>query len=388
MSDPFFDFLSKGIVPQNYFKKKTKTRKNVEDEKIIVNTSTDSIFHIDSLVKKKIRESMSRVSELEDDLKNMKNFNVDKDSQKMITKRMNDLSCAFSYFMYSYKTQEIIEEYRKIFDEMPEDSFYKTKDEISESRDYKIKLEKISMKYFEISSDYLDITIGDKFCCDIHESGYCPDCKSSNTDFLDETTIICNECNQEINILDTRGVYKDSDRITVTNKYSYNGEGQFTKAINCYQGIQNVDMTKIKSVIEILKEQMKIGGLVAEQDLNNSVTKDDIYSFLSTKKLSEHYDDLNLIFYIITGVKCPDISSIIQDLYEDFYALQKVLDKKSGGKRNNYSVYKLFKLLQKRGFPCSRNDFYVLKTQEKEDECIKKLKEAYDELGWVWTPTH
>src|SRR6185503_15511622 len=112
-------------------------------------------------------------------------------------------------------------------------------------------------------------------------------------------------------------------------------------------------------------------------------------TFLAEQNLSCHYDDINLLFHIITGEPCPDLSNIVEGLYEDFDKLEEVLSQiKDENRSNSLTVnYKLYKLLQKWAFPCRKSDFYILKTKTKEDEHDEKMKEAWDILGWSWIPT-
>jgi hypothetical protein len=123
--------------------------------------------------------------------------------------------------------------------------------------------------------------------------------------------------------------------------------------------------------------------------LENSVTKDQIYMFLSEQDLSGFYEDLNLIFHIITKELCPDITEYLDDLYEDFDRLEEVLkDLQDDERTNSLNVnYKLYKLLQRRGYPCRKDDFYILKTKTKEDEHDEKMKQAFEILEWKWHPT-
>ena len=111
--------------------------------------------------------------------------------------------------------------------------------------------------------------------------------------------------------------------------------------------------------------------------------------FLSERGISNHYDDLNLIFHIITGESCPDISYLLDALCDDFDRLEVVLEEiKDADRVNSLSVnYKLYKLLQRHGYPCSKDDFYILKTKAKEDEHDAKMREAWDRLGWKWIAT-
>ena len=129
---------------------------------------------------------------------------------------------------------------------------------------------------------------------------------------------------------------------------------------------------------------MKLHGLTKE-----TVTKDQLYMFLSERKLSKHYEDLNLLFHIITGVKCPNISHLEDQLLELFdQQEEKLTEVLEDTRDNSLNVnYKLYKLLQKLGYPCCKDEFYILKTKAKEDEHDEALKECWELLGWRWLQT-
>jgi len=140
--------------------------------------------------------------------------------------------------------------------------------------------------------------------------------------------------------------------------------------------------------LEIIREEMRHHGLIAEQGYINSVSRDNIHTFLTEQSLAPHYEDLPLLYSMITGVPCIDISEYMDDLLNDFEQLEEALEKiKDESRVNSLNVYfKLCALLQRRGFKCKKDDFYILKTKAKEDEHNDKLEQAYNLLGWEWKP--
>jgi hypothetical protein len=125
----------------------------------------------------------------------------------------------------------------------------------------------------------------------------------------------------------------------------------------------------------------------------DKVSKDNLYRFLTEKRLSNHYDDIHLLHHIITGKPCADFSQFEGVLLEYFELQEKALDEittadKKIGRTNSINVYyKLYKLLQKVGWECKKGDFYILKTKTKEDEHDEKMKKAWFKLGWTWIDT-
>jgi hypothetical protein len=175
----------------------------------------------------------------------------------------------------------------------------------------------------------------------------------------------------------------------MSSKYTYTRKGHFIDAAKRFQGTQNIDPKKIQEAVSIIEKEMKLHDLVKDRNTPHSVTKDQIYMFLSEQDLSSFYEDLNLIFHIITKEPCPDITDYLDGIYEDFDCLEGALkDLQDEERTNSLNVnYKLYKLLQRRGYSCRKDDFYILKTKTKEDEHDEKMKQAFLLLGWQWHPT-
>ena len=250
------------------------------------------------------------------------------------------------------------------------------------------KVDEISRRYYSVAQLYITLHGISK----ISSVMVCEWCygTSFTISFDDESIYVCDGCFGERELLDDNPSFKDTDRVNMASKYTYSESGHFEDEIKKFQGIQNHDPVKIGSVVDILKTQMELHGLIAEPHKKNSITKDEMYAFLAEQGLSSHYGDLNLLYSMITKIPCPDLSNITELLYEDFEILNKTLNKIQDENRvNSLTVgHILYKLLQKHNFPCRKTDFYILKTQSKEDEHDEKMKEAWEILGWKWTPTY
>lgn len=353
-----------------------------------------SIFDIDSKIKEILRNNIDCVSELYKKLKGVLwiSNNCEDSFQRIIANRevtkirrkIQDLETTSELMFYIYRTSNIIEEYKKVMNSSEIKSFVKLE---RDDDSFSGKMKDITFKFFCIAQDYVDLGTISKTPRKLR----CPHCNS--LEFIlcvdDDSIYVCKKCNTEIEILDDTPSFKDTDRVNMSSKYRYSTKGHFIEATKRFQGIQNADSEKIKRVVDIVKKEMDNHGLISERGTKKSVTKDQVYMFLSEKSLSDYYEDLNLIFHMITGEPCPDISKIIDLLYEDFDKLECVLEKiKDDDRTNSLSVnYKLYKLLQKRGFSCRKDDFYILKTKTKEDEHDEKMKEGWSILGWEWIPT-
>ena len=155
-----------------------------------------------------------------------------------------------------------------------------------------------------------------------------------------------------------------------------------------FQGKHNVNPAILQATVDIILLDMEFHNLTS-----SAITKDQMYMFLIERKLSNHYDDINIIYHIITDYPCPEFSHLESELLELFEQQEKALeevmnDNKNDGRVNSINVYyKLCKLLQRVGYPCKKSDFYILKTKAKEDEHDEIMKKAWIKLGWKWVET-
>ena len=354
-----------------------------------------NIFHIDSKIREKLISNISTVDQLTLNLEKilwiMKNGEdpVEKIYAKrqasLLRKRIQDLESTLELAFYTLRTADILGEYRTMIRTAGTRSFASIGPTIYDTNAE--RMDELLHGYLCIAQDYVDI----KNLSVRPKKMVCPACQCLEFHISpqDDSIYICCDCGTEVAILDDAPSFKDTDRVNMANKYTYTRKGHFIDAVKKFQGIQNTDPKKIKDAVAIVQREMVIHGVIAEKGYQKSVSKDHVYQFLSEQGLSGNYDDLNLIYHIITGEDCPNISPIVEDLYNDFDQLEEVLCQIIEEDRTNSLTvnYKLYKLLQRRGFPCRKNDFYILKTKTKEDEHDEKMKEAWDMLGWDWIPT-
>ena len=288
---------------------------------------------------------------------------------------------------YLFRTSGILENYRMISSTENSRSFVSSNlNSNSKTKQTADRKSELVSKFISIAKDYIEIE-------DYHQITSklsCPECGNSDMRRASDenTTFICSSCYTEVGVLDDTPTFKDTDRINMCSRYTYSRKGHFIDSIKKHQGKQNTDPNIIDKVVKILKEEMNLHNLTV-----NNVKKRHLYMFLSERDLSSHYDDLNLIYHIITGVPCPDISRYEQHLLEDFDEQESALDQvyemdTQDTRVNSLNVYyKLYKLLQRCGYRCRKDDFYILKTKAKEDEHDEKMEKAWEMLGWKWIDT-
>lgn len=355
-----------------------------------------NIFHIDSKIREKLSSTISTIPELELDLKRtlwIWNHGDDPAQQVMakqqaaiIRRRIQDLESTLELTFYIFRTDDLLEEYRSLVKNSGQRSFVKINSKIQEENETRMK--EIVDQYLCIAQNYIEI----KNLSQHSKKISCSACNGK--EFVlspeDDSIYICKNCNNEQEILDDAPSFKDTDRVNMSSKYTYSRKGHFTDAKKRFQGTQNTDPKKIQIAADVIEREMRQHNLVAQQDLRNSISKDHVYLFLSEQNLSNHYEDLNLLFYIITAVPCPDISEYDELLDELFDKQERALNQVKGDNRiNSLNVnYKLYKLLQKVGYPCRKDDFHILKTPTKEDEHDFKMQISWKSLGWEWIPTN
>lgn len=356
-----------------------------------VNLRECNIFHIDLVIKQNLSSKISSLPDLEKDLENIladAKFGIANtamlEKQSLILRtRIRDLESTFELGLYIHKTADILEKYRKSLSSETSRSFIYVNNEttIKESNER----EELISKYVAVAREYIII----------ENHNYKPEkflCSSCLSDDIrrsidDESLYICASCGTEIEILDDTPTFKDADRVSISNRYTYSRRGHFIDAMKKFQGKHNIDSEVLKDVVNNLMKELKLHNLTID-----TVTKDHIYMFLSEKKLSSHYDDIHLIFHLITGKPCADFSQLESKILYLFEQQEQALSTAAGGgegRDNSINVYyKLYKLLQKVKYPCKKGDFYILKTKTKEDEHDEIMKKAWKILGWAWLDTY
>jgi len=382
------------------FVKPTELQVAATKPKVVQMTTIDvfecTIFDVDDAIKKRIALETEQAKVLENELEQLKQTlgglpKISSDrailNQRIAEtrKKIKDIQSTFDYGLYVFRTIDILKTYKNLLKSQPKKSFVVDKKVIFDPND--VERENLVHTYYSIAQNYIALVNiplqTRKMICD--------GCLKSNFEIsLDDDSIyICKECKIQREVFNDTPSFKDTNRVNMSSKYTYTRKGHFVDAVKKFQGTQNVDERKIKLAITTIQSEMKKHNLVAERGKKNSVTKDQVYMFLSEQSLSAHYDDLNLLYHMITGEPCPDLSNIIDGVMSDFDKLEEVLSTiKDEDRSNSLTVdYKLYKLLQRHGFRCRKDDFYILKTKVKEDEHDEKMKEAWDILGWEWIAT-
>ena len=197
---------------------------------------------------------------------------------------------------------------------------------------------------------------------------------------------VCSECcSEQSNTLDKS--FTDVERINISTKFSYDRKSHFRECILQYQGKQNVIIPR--DVYDAIEKEFIFNGLIQKDyiglDKYKKITKKSILHILKDLGLSKQYENTNLIYTTITGVKLDDISYVNKAIVADFDEFSELYDKinKLSYKNNFVNIsFLLYQLLIKNGHPCNRYDFSNLKNVARKKFHEESLKYMFDILGW------
>lgn len=343
----------------------------------------DTLYNrIHSHSKQIIDESKSPILTYTEELKFNKNM--------LDNERQTNIELSFTDFCM--QVNEIIEEYKKLLNCTIKDSFLKKK----KSNNEDIVNKKITLvnKYIQIIEQFPNLSYYlPSFKEQSSQNQYCEDCKVDLEPY--EHHLICPLCYQEQPILynDEQVSFKDLSRINTNVKYSYIRQTHFKDTMKQFQGKQNKYIDD--SVYEILERCFEQSGINTKNDKGkyNMITKDHIKMFLQENSLYKYYEDINLIYYKITGIPCPNIDTYEKVLLDDFEKLLAVYDRvikqDFNYSRTNFlnSYYVLYQLLKKNSFPCKETDFPIIKTIDRKLEHDEIYEKCCTILGWVFYAT-
>jgi len=387
------------VIAINEPPKKTQTPKIQQAESqqkelynsTVVDMKVYNIFHIDSIIKEKLNSRISKLPELEQDLQKLLTVLITGENRitaqqqlSMLRQRIKDIENTFELNYYILRSADLISRYKSLLDTENSRSFI-----FSDKKFYaQESAEKSSLisQYISIAQEYIEIENYKR----VINTLTCPKCQSDDMrrNIDEETSFLCSDCGAEVVILDDTPSFKDTDRVNMSNRYTYTRRSHFIDAMKKYQGKHNVDAELLQTITQGLLKEMKMHNLTTM-----NVTKDHLYMFLSEGDMSSHYENINILYHVITGYPCPDFSYLENSLLELFESQEKALNEVTVNDKNDTRInsinvyYKLYKLLQKLDYPCKRGDFPILKTKTKEDEHDDKMRKAWNVLGWQWIET-
>jgi hypothetical protein len=285
-------------------------------------------------------------------------------------KRIQDIETGSEYSLYILRTADLLEEYKTLFEATRSISFIKTFSSRDETKIH--RRNKLLLDYLRTAKEYINL---DNYKQKITKP-VCESCHSINLTPTGEgdSMLVC-ECGATLEQLDDAPTFKDSERVNMSSRYTYTCRGHFIEAMNRFEGKQNTEIDE--EVVKMLKKEVGLHRLTSD-----TATKDHIYMFMTEKKLSDYYADINLIYFKITAKNPPDITEYRNELLEMHDQLEEAyMEVKEDERLNSLNVnWKLYKLLQLLGYECKKDDFFCLKTPTKQGEHEQKWHDMIEYL--------
>jgi hypothetical protein len=306
-------------------------------------------------------------------------------SKTQLESHIHDIETKSSLNFYITESAELLEKYKEILNEPLKMNFLGKK--VKNNKDK----QRIFNEYLEIASKYVSIDLENK---EIKDKIICKNCNNKKDfDIIDGNIYVCINCSAQQIIMKNVSSYKDIDRVNITSKYLYDRKIHFRDCINQYQGKQNSTISQ--KVYDDLEKQFELHHLLkGDKETSKNIrfaniTKEHIGIFLKELQYTKHYENINLIYYNITGKKPDDIGYLEEKLLEDFDILTDVYDKKFKNiDRKNFinTQYVLYQLLLRHKHVCNKEDFSILKTIDRKNFHDEIMKVLFEAIGWNFSP--
>jgi len=415
--------ISKGVISKGNEQVISEGADHSERVLVTEISSTSDILYIDYIIrtnfsiltKDDIIEEINRCKWIKENSTNPTDIKIAKTQLNVLNSKLLDTENNFELIYYIMITDPILNEYKKI--KSIEQNFIKR-----EGVDLtKKKKTELSLEYLRIARNYIKLKNEQVYINKIT----CP-CGSIDFYITEEDFYSCVTCGSIIELLDNTPNFKDIDRVNMSVRYKYTEEGNFIVAMNEFECIQNSSIPD--NVFTLINNEIKANSISLE-----SLTRQDIYMFLSDNNLSMYYSDINLLYYSIKNIKSPVITPYRDGLLAEFRIVQKadkelknfsclfkqfkskqIIDRDFeyqklkpetvingvkvhhlllGGK---YSLLQertssrsinfiLYKLLQRIKFSCKKEDLSFLKTNIKIMEHLEWWQIICEYLGWKYT---
>lgn len=353
----------------------------------------NNILHLDNQIKKKIKKVYNSLQEYKDRITEINKlllntsilFSEEQSLRKELKEKIdliNDIETNNMFSEYICMSKNIIKEYLSTFNKPKNFDFFgksidKDNTVENETNDLFNQFLSIAKKYLK---DELNLDTNCKNNTKMEEN-LCTTCDINDWSH-NEYSKICNICGTETILFSANSNFKDIKRINLNPKYKYQRKVHFRDALNCYQGKQN--KTIPEKVYSALEAKFKIHNLLAENDdfhvRHKNITKEHIHIFLKETKNNGYYEDTSLLHFHFTGISCPDLTHIEEELMEDFNKIVEVYDTLdlTSYKRKNFlnCQYILKQLIGRKGIETNINDFDILETHERKkihDEIYEKI---------------
>ena len=347
--------------------------KEVEKPKDEIVYSESNIFHIDRKIKSILKSKTEELDEIKKEYKNKKLNREDKldavgvrasDAEILELKnKINDLSFSCDLGYYVFKSHRIIDDYKKLsLSNSRERSF--TEIQMRNTKEEN-KFRRLKCLFSSLARKYVDVRQKDEINLWTETRGLKEDSSCSNCngilmiEDLKEFVRYCSICNFVEKIFDNVPTYKDKDRINTHVKNKYSPREHFIKAMDQVQGKQGNRVPD--EVFELLRDEIGKLNIPIEK-----ICKETLKKFLHELNFPRYYKDIHLIHHKLTGVIQLDISHLVDELLRMFDIFVGKYSKLPISRTHSLNTFfLLFRFLGMRNVDCSRDDFFILKTDSK-----------------------
>lgn len=290
---------------------------------------------------------------------------------KRLIQKIENISTGSLLKKYEELTCELLEEYREILT-IPVKIAFLSKSKPKNNNSSKKK--KLLEEYLSIAGNFIDISTKPDLDMENKTVWICSNCSSPDYEDNDFEKI-CTDCGLKLSKISEQTTFRDTERLNLHTKYRYEKKLHFKECIQQYQGKQNKRIEP--EIYELADNWLRMHGLIADAENKSekykNVTKAHIKLFMTESEnpqITKHYEDLNLIYFNMTGIPCPDISHLEDILYAQFDKLVDAFLYLEGIERVNFlnGQFTLRKLLLINNEPFNQEDFPGLKTVGRRDE--------------------
>ena len=300
---------------------------------------------------------------------------------------INNISEMEDYNFYVSESYPIVNRYKIILRTPVKISFFSVVD-LSPNKEKEI----LVYDYMQIAKKYIKNIDIDMDFTQKAQKVICDNCTSKRVITQECVYLICQDCGFEKEVMGTTISYKDISRITILQKYMYERKSHFRDCVNQYQGKQICKLDD--NIFEDLNREFEKHHML-DGDVNTcknirykNVNLEHVILFSKELGYDKQHDNMKYIHSILTGKKYPDLSNIEDQLMADFdvlvnaYVKKYKYENKISRKSFMNIQYVLFQLLNKNKYPYKKEDFNILKTNDRKTFHDDIAKSLFEDLGW------
>lgn len=248
-------------------------------------------------------------------------------------------------------------------------------------------------KYLKIAEKYIRLDIIHEINMDVK----CPGCgnDSRQTYVEEDSGMVTCICGYQQFTLTKNSTYKDSSRVNINGRSTYEDRTTFIKAIERLMGLKiNRIPNNLYKMLDdyFIKESFPIGEQVKqmypllENGQRDKTSINLMITALAATKNSSYYDCVHYIATNYWGWNLPNLSLLQEDIINDYDITQKVYDEIRERDSSLNVQIRLYLHLRARDYPCELTDFKTLHSRDSLEYHNKMWKIMCERTGVKFTP--